>query len=145
MSIDMIGDLRTWLKDNSETHIRAEIQKRNEQEEESEKAREEQRKQRREFEKSNKKKQKEGYVYLVAADNGFHKIGKTINVTNRVNEFGVKLPMKTWLVHSFKSNQYDTAEKILHDTFSEKRSHGEWFALTAEDIEYIKSITDGQL
>jgi hypothetical protein len=95
----------------------------------------------------NQKKQKTnpGYVYLVGAENGNYKIGKAKNVDERVNTFGVKLPIKTWLVHSFSSNDYSKAEAVLHEQFSEKRTHGEWFLLADEDVEYIKALQDGAL
>lgn len=137
-----IDGLKAWLIGNAETQIRAAIHKRDELEE----ARSVQRRTRMEKEREEKKKAKrEGFVYLIAADNGMHKIGKTVNLTNRVNEFGIKLPMKTWLVHSFKSQNYDVAELQLHELFEDKRSHGEWFVLTDEDVQYICSIQDGQL
>lgn len=133
--------LKLWLEQNAEIYLRAEYQKRVEKEEKQE----EERRKRHAEEKRQKKEnptKKEGYVYLVGADNGLFKIGKSKNVDGRVMEFGVKLPVKTWLVHSFKSNQYDKAELTLHEVFKEKRSHGEWFALDKDDVEYVVSIQD---
>lgn len=143
MSAENIENLKRWLVTHAETEIRAAVHKRDEEEARQKVARDAQYQAEREAKKANRNKV--GYIYLVEADNGFCKIGKTKNVTNRVNEFGVKLPMKTRLVHSFQSSQYDQAEIALHEKYSEKRSHGEWFALTQEDIAYICSIQDNQL
>ena len=136
--------LKNWLVHNAAIHIKAAVQERNELQQRRDNARHEKDKQEREQRKLNKGN-KVGFVYLVGADNGLHKIGKSVNVTNRVTEFGIKLPVKTWLVHSFQSNQYDKVELQLHEMFADKRSHGEWFNLTPEDIEYFCSIQDGQL
>jgi len=135
--------IQNFMKNNAEIQMRAECHKRNELEKQREKEREEKAVLHRERKKE--KKNKVGYVYLVGADNGFYKIGRTVNVTNRVTEFGIKIPMRTWLEHSFSSEQYDTAEIKLHELFSQKRDHGEWFNLSPEDVEYIKSIKDGEL
>lgn len=144
MTTEKIIEVQNWLKSNAGDKMRLRYMK----EVDEQKRYEEERRQRREAEREERSKNKGkkiGYVYLVAADNGLHKIGKSINVTNRVNEFGIKLPVKTWLVHSFKSNQYDRAEIQLHEMFAEKRSHGEWFNLTEEDVKYICSIQDEQI
>ncbi len=140
LSNEKFSLLKNWLINNAVFHIKAAVHDRNEREMKLEAQRRE-----RDKTQQQQKKQKVGYVYLVAADNGLHKIGRSINVDKRVTEFGIKLPMKTWLVHSFKSNKYDHAEAYLHQVFAEKRSHGEWFNLTQEDVDYICSIKDEQL
>lgn len=91
------------------------------------------------------KKLDEGYVYLIESENGVYKIGKAKDVDKRVNTFGVKLPIKTTLLHSFWSSQYSAAEKKLHEMFKDKRTHGEWFYLSREDVNSICAIKDGQL
>jgi hypothetical protein len=87
-------------------------------------------------------KGKPGYIYLIVAENGMCKIGKTQNIEKRMNPFKVKFPMNWELIYSFQTENYTLAEKRLHKLFNEKRSIGEWFSLTEEDIEYIKSIRD---
>lgn len=86
-----------------------------------------------------------GFVYLILAENGLYKIGKAKNVTTRLKPFTVSFPMKWELVHTFQSNDYSTAEAQLHEMFSDKRDVGEWFRLSTEDVEHIKSIQDGGL
>lgn len=135
-----------WLQENAEMKFRATAhkieQRRREEEEEHEREQMEYRAAQR---AEKKQKSNPGYVYLVGAENGNYKIGKAKNVDERVNTFGVKLPIKTWLVHSFASNDYSKAEAALHEQFAEKRTHGEWFLLAGEDVEYIKGIQDNQL
>lgn len=103
-------------------------------------------KQEREKEKGDKKsKVVPGYVYLIKAENGLYKIGKTKNINSRLKPFSVAFPMKWELVYSFRSDDYSIAEDTLHIHFDDKRGVGEWFQLLPEDVEYIKSIQDGQL
>jgi hypothetical protein len=87
-----------------------------------------------------KSKPTNGYVYLIKADNGLYKIGKSKNLHARINEFGVKLPVKTELIHSIANSDFSTLELELHERFSDKREHGEWFRLSESDIEEIKQI-----
>jgi hypothetical protein len=86
-----------------------------------------------------------GFVYLIRIETGLYKIGKAKDMTKRLQPFGVLFPMKWELVYQFKSNDYSAAEARLHHKFAEKRDIGEWFRLTADDVEYIKGIKDGQL
>ena len=51
-----------------------------------------------------KRKAEAGYVYLVRADNGLIKIGKTKNIKQRLERFMVKLPYKLELLFCIESN-----------------------------------------
>jgi len=82
---------------------------------------------------------KTGCIYLVKEKNDGHiKIGRTVDIKSRLRTFSVKLPFKVDLIHSFKSSDYISAEKLLHRHFQSKRVDGEWFLLTELDIEKIK-------
>lgn len=86
-----------------------------------------------------KNKNKHGFIYVVQEESrGFFKIGRALDLNNRVKTFHVKLPFKINLHHSFKCDDYVQAEKTLHDCFAESRIDGEWFALCPEDLELIK-------
>lgn len=142
LSYDEIDEIKKWLVERAEINLRALQQKQDERYAEEERLRSIRHRE----EKANKKQtNKPGFVYLVWADNNLHKIGKAKNVDARVTEFGIKLPVKTSLIHSFKSDHYDLAELFLHKKFEGKREHGEWFRLDQEDIDYICSIQDGQI
>lgn len=102
--------------------------------------------QEREEENRNKKSKKlDGHVYLIRAENGLYKIGKAKKVSERMKPFSVSFPMKWELLYSFKCGDYTYAEELLHAKYADKRDVGEWFRLTADDVEYIKAIQDGQL
>jgi len=79
-----------------------------------------------------------GYVYLLRADNGLIKIGKTKSLKNRLDHFTVKLPYELHLIGVVKSERYGEIERELHDRFHNKRKRGEWFDLSEKDIEAIK-------
>lgn len=80
-----------------------------------------------------------GYIYVIKTIYGF-KIGKTKNLRNRMNVFGVQLPFKYILVYDAKIINYHYVEKMLHDKFKHKHINGEWFNLTPEDLEEIKRL-----
>lgn len=88
-----------------------------------------------------KAKVKAGYVYLLRADNGTWKIGKTVNPHSRKKTFGVKLPFQVEFEHLIECGDMTKLEKELHSMFAEKRLRGsEFFALTPDDVEKIKKL-----
>jgi len=100
----------------------------------------------REKEKERPEKRNEhGFVYLIHSENGLHKIGKARRVSKRLESFETAYPDKLTLIHSFESWGYSDAEEILHKRYDEKNIHGEWFQLTQEDIDDIRSIKDFEL
>ena len=103
--------------------------------------------QERQAEKDNRKSARNdaGSVYLILAENGLYKIGKARNISTRMQPFSVHFPMKWEMVYSFKSNNYSQAEAVLHEKYADKRDVGEWFRLSADDVQYIKGIKDNQL
>lgn len=80
-----------------------------------------------------------GYVYLIQSQYGF-KIGKTINIKTRTRLFNVKLPFPIKVEHYAWFDNYSEAERMLHNTFREKRLEGEWFNLTPADIAHLKTF-----
>lgn len=81
-----------------------------------------------------------GFVYLLKKEEGVYKIGKTVNVKNRGTEFSVKLPFATQYECVITTTDRNTLEAELHQKFKAKRINGEWFALSPEDVEYIKGL-----
>ncbi len=87
-----------------------------------------------------KPKKRKG-VYLLASDLGWHKIGCTSNLYKRLQTLQGWLPFETRLEHFIETEYYRELENSLHIQFAEKRiRNSEWFLLTNEDIEKIKSI-----
>jgi hypothetical protein len=86
------------------------------------------------------KPKKAGYVYLIQSPSGHYKIGRAIDPSDRLGMFGVKLPFEVELICLIKSDDYIGLEKEIHSQFDARRVNGEWFNLSAEDVEYIKSL-----
>jgi hypothetical protein len=80
-----------------------------------------------------------GYVYLIWSQYGY-KIGKAVNVKSRTKLFEVKLPFPIRVEHYARFSDYTQAERSLHLHFHEKRMEGEWFALSEEDVAFIKTL-----
>ena len=87
------------------------------------------------------KKQHPGYVYLIRAENGYYKIGRAKNYQERIERLEVKLPFSIEPLHILQCVDMVESERALHIKFQDKRVNGEWFALTPEDVEYIKNMS----
>lgn len=84
---------------------------------------------------------KSGYVYLIQGVNTPHfKIGKARQLKRRMDTFGVKLPMVIELICAIKTDNRHSLEGRLHSRFASKRMQGEWFNLSADDVQYIQSL-----
>jgi len=84
-----------------------------------------------------------GVVYFLKEPNGLIKIGmSTRSADDRLAEFQPKLPFETELIHVINCNNPLAVEVSLHAQYGDKRIRGEWFALTAEDLEDIKHMGD---
>lgn len=81
-----------------------------------------------------------GHVYLVRADTGDFKIGKTKSLVGRLKAMQTGSPYKLELVHSIATDNMSELEAELHFQFSAKRSEGEWFQLSQEDVDYLKGL-----
>ncbi len=83
--------------------------------------------------------ERDGYVYLLGGE-GYYKIGRAKNVSRRLRQLEIQLPWPVRVEHTIPCAGYVEAEKELHAVFAEKRANGEWFALSAEDVAWIKGI-----
>lgn len=84
-----------------------------------------------------------GYVYLLRVINtdNLYKIGRTIDPDNRYKTFKSKLPFQVEYEHLIQTDDMYVLESELHQKFASKRQNGsEFFALSPEDISYIKSL-----
>jgi hypothetical protein len=84
-----------------------------------------------------------GYVYILKAHKPFeecYKIGRTGKLSNRLREFGVRLPYKVDLVCALKTHNMYGLEASLHERFAHRRLEGEWFQLTAEEVAEIRTF-----
>jgi hypothetical protein len=81
-----------------------------------------------------------GYVYIFQEYlNGSFKIGKTKHINKRMNLFNVKLPFEHQLVHLIKSGNHHQTEIAFHKHFANQRLEGEWFALDADDVKWLRN------
>ena len=83
----------------------------------------------------------DGYIYLLGSPDGYCKIGRTKQLSSRLASIGLQLPFKVELIHSIRVSDPVKAERHLHKKFSHCRMNGEWFSLSASDINWIKSLT----
>jgi len=98
-------------------------------------------KRRAELEKQERRaKRAKGFVYLLRAESGHYKIGRTKNPESRRGTFGVQLPFEVEFEHLISCMDMFALEAELHARFAEKRVNGEWFTLNEEDVAYIKSL-----
>jgi Meiotically Up-regulated Gene 113 (MUG113) protein len=82
-----------------------------------------------------------GCVYLVSTTVGYFKIGCTKNLLKRMAELHRQYAFDIELIHVIEAAYHFGAEQKLHYRFRNKRLDGsEFFALTDEDIRWIKSI-----
>ena len=84
-----------------------------------------------------------GQVYLLQVGHReVYKIGYTgiDDVAQRVISLQTSNPDVISIVHTVPTNHASRLEKELHQRFEARRIRGEWFELTPEDVEYIKSL-----
>jgi predicted GIY-YIG superfamily endonuclease len=92
-----------------------------------------------------KVEEKRGYVYLMRSGNGYHKIGITKNIKNRLYGVRVQFPIAIDVIHYIASEDYRNVERFLHNKYSSKRVQHEWFSLNEKDISWFKSLRDHEL
>ena len=76
-------------------------------------------------------------VYF-AKSNGLYKIGVTRNIEKRMSSLSVAAPYIK-LIHVIHTEHIYALEKYYHNYFREKRTRGEWFQLSEQDIKNIKT------
>lgn len=90
--------------------------------------------------------EKSGYVYLLSSDNGYHKIGRSIDVEDRRVQLEREIPVVIGIEHYFATKYYIGAEAFMHDRFSKYRTgRYEWFKLVKKQIDDFKSVEDYSL
>lgn len=81
---------------------------------------------------------REGFVYLMASE-GEYKIGKAVDIERRRKRLELELQRDIEVLHAIHCDDYSQAEWDLHKRFADKRTHGEWFDLDPDDIEWFLS------
>lgn len=79
----------------------------------------------------------EGFVYLMTMSK-HHKIGKTVSVPRRHREIAIQLPEALTPIHAIRTDDPSGIEAYWHNRFRDKRTNGELFTLSANDIRAFK-------
>ena len=87
--------------------------------------------------KVDQRAQRRGVIYILKADNGLYKIGKTSNPDKRLPRLAIQLPYQITVVRTIWTDDIDGLESGLHHRFADKRAHGEWFRLIQADIDEL--------
>lgn len=83
-----------------------------------------------------------GYVYVIRADNGLVKIGKSRDAKRRISKLNQIMPYDLEIIYTFRHDQYSDLEAFLHLYFAEFRVRGEWFSLDADQIALIPDVVN---
>jgi hypothetical protein len=84
---------------------------------------------------------KPGYVYMGLLKLGRekrYKIGKAVLTDRRTSQISLQLPEELELVHSISTDDAYGIEAYWHRRFADKNTNGEWFTLSATDVQAFK-------
>jgi hypothetical protein len=79
----------------------------------------------------------DGAVYMLKLGKHY-KIGKSYRVPQRHQEIAIELPEKPEVIHVITSDDPSGIEAYWHKRYGSKRTNGEWFALTREDVQAFR-------
>lgn len=79
----------------------------------------------------------DGAVYMLKLGRHY-KIGKSFRVPQRHREIAIELPEKPDIVHVIPTDDPSGIESYWHGRFAQKRTNGEWFALSLEDVRVFR-------
>ncbi len=85
-----------------------------------------------------------GHVYLLEGG-GYHKIGRSKNAEWRHRNLGILMPFEVSLEHVIKTSTPKKVEAYWHSRYGEKRSNGEWFKLSNQDVLLFRSFDSIEL
>jgi hypothetical protein len=82
----------------------------------------------------------EGEIYLVGVLEGCYKIGRSSDAARRLLHFSPKLPVTLTILHRVSTDDSPWLESIFHTAFKHRRTLGEWFRLSPQDIALFQSL-----
>lgn len=82
------------------------------------------------------RQRKPGYLYLIKGlGTPWYKIGISKCLGSRVKQLGTKAPFEIEVIKAHQVSDMEQAEVYWHNLFGDKRTGGEWFALSSEDTQ----------
>jgi predicted GIY-YIG superfamily endonuclease len=88
-----------------------------------------------------RRKKIKGHVYFLKCRNtNLYKIGYSSSVKDRIKNIKQGSPTEIDVIGYVASEDCYADEKACHELFSKKRTKGEWFALTNDDINTIEGL-----
>lgn len=86
----------------------------------------------------------DGFVYVLRSDAGYYKIGRARDVAARIKGIAVFVPFAITTIHVIKTDNMFKLERGFHRAYDQagKRIRGEWYALTEDDIDLLRSFGD---
>jgi hypothetical protein len=90
--------------------------------------------------------EKPGYIYLLSSDNGYHKIGRSVDVEDRRSQLEREIPVVIGIEYYFASKYYVAAEAYMHAKYERYRTgRYEWFKLGKKQLDDFKTFMDYDL
>ena len=84
------------------------------------------------------KKNQKKYIYLIQSLNdGYYKIGTSVNPNKRIEQLQTSNSSKLKIINTYNSEFYNLIETALHNHYSHLKLNGEWFNFSInEEIEF---------
>jgi hypothetical protein len=79
-------------------------------------------------------------VYIVYGGGTLFKIGRAVDVVERLKDHECGSPVDLCLLHVIRTNNLVWCERFLQGRFSIKHKKGEWYSLSHSDLEWLFSI-----
>lgn len=73
-------------------------------------------------------------IYVLKAGGGLYKIGKTGNLQRRMKDYQTVIPSELLTLVAFLPTDNLRIESALHQCYANKRTDGEWFALSPVEL-----------
>lgn len=78
-----------------------------------------------------------GFIYLMKSG-PYYKLGRSNAAGRREYELSIQMPEKVTTVHTIRTDDPVGIEAYWHQRFEAKRKNGEWFDLSAADVNAFK-------